>query len=62
MLGTQNVSFRSLREKVIAFLITYRLWHQTSRPAKEGTVLGKEGKEEEMEGSVSVVGVRVGCF
>ena len=39
-----------------------RLWHQTSRSAKEGTVLGEEGEEEEREGSVSMVGVRVDCF
>lgn len=45
-----------------AFLIAYRLWHQTSRSAKEGTVLGEEGEEEEREGSVSMVGVRVDCF
>ena len=62
MLVTENVSLRSLREKVTAFLIAYRLWHQTSRPAKEGTVLGEEGEEEEREGSVSMVGVRVDCF
>ena len=62
MLVTQNVSFPSLREKVTAFLIAYRLWHQTSRPAKEGTVLGEEGEEEEKERAVSVVGVGVACL
>lgn len=43
-----------------AFLIAYRLWHQTSRTAKEGTVLGEE--EKEREGAVSVVGVEVDCL
>lgn len=56
MIVTQNVSFPSLREKVTAFLIAYRLWHQTSRPAKEGTVLGEEGEEEEKERAVSMGG------
>lgn len=45
-----------------AFLIAYRLWHQTSRTAKEGTVVGEEGEKEERERAVSVVGVGVDCL
>lgn len=43
-----------------AFLIAYRLWNQTSRTAKEGTVLGEE--EEAREGTVSVMGLGVDCL
>ena len=32
-----------------AFLLVYRLWHQPSRLAEEGTVLGEE-EEDEREG------------
>lgn len=50
ILVTQNISFPSLRGKVTAFLIAYRLWHQPSRTTEEGTVLGEE--KEEREGTV----------
>lgn len=32
-----------------AFLLIYRLWHQPSRTAEEGTVLGEEEEEDERE-------------